>query len=518
MHQALSEKRLQYKPKIPSILADLLNIRCHPKPFKTSPLLHPFFPKTKDTPFYTLELGARAPSLPLKVGVFFSGGPAPGGHNVVAGLFDALREMNPQSELIGFKGGPQGVLADHHQLLTAIEIDSVRNQGGFDLLGTDRTKIETAEQFEACLKVAQTHKLDALIIIGGDDSNTNGALLAEFFQQQGQSISVIGVPKTIDGDLRSPDVEISFGFHTACKTYAESIGNIAKDALSAKKYYHLIKLMGRSASHVTLECALATQPNLALIGEERKSFAEIVKKAVDLILERHQKGKNYGVLLMPEGLLEFVPEIRLLLDEWNALSSDALIESSLSPAALATYRSLPASIREELRKRDPHGNLAISQVETEDLFIQLVKEELQRRQFRGSWHVQTHFLGYEGRSALPTNFDANYAYCLGRLAAVGVRERITGVLAAISALKGPAKNWIPKFIPLTSLMHLEKRKGVEKPVIQKASVDLHSAAYLRFQEKRGEWALQDVYQCPGPIQFFGTADLTDDVPITVYHS
>lgn len=486
MNSPLAEQRLHYQPRIPSLLADLEKIHCIQGALKQRLSLQALFPKTWNGPSYEVELGARRGSQPLKVGAFFSGGPAPGGHNVLTGLFDALQQMDTRSELIGFLGGPAGVLAGHGKRLHQKEIDSVRNQGGFDLLGTDRTKIETAEQLTACLRTVQAHQLDALIIIGGDDSNTNGALLAEFFLREGQPTSILGVPKTIDGDLRSPEVEISFGFHTACKTYAELIGNIARDALSAKKYYHFIKLMGRSASHVTLECALATQPNLALIGEERKTLSEIVKEITDLIVQRYKIGKEYGVILIPEGLLEFVSEF-----------------------------SLPLSVKEALEKRDPHGNISISQVATETLLIQLVEEELKLRKFTAPWRAQSHFLGYEGRSALPTNFDANYAYALGRLAAVGAREKITGALVSLSSLQKTADQWSGSFVPLVDLLHFEKRNGVEKPVIAKTLVSLQSAPYLQFKEKRGAWALEDRYLQPGPIQFFGEVKMTDGGPISI---
>ena len=410
----------------------------------------------------------------LKIGVFFSGGQASGGHNVIAGLFDA------GATLIGFLNGPDGLIKN--KFIEVKEIDSVRNQGGFDFLGSGRTKIETQEQMAASLKAVLHHRLDGLCVIGGDDSNTNAAHLAEYFLEKGCKTKVVGVPKTIDGDLRSDEIEMTFGFDSATKTYSEIIGNIARDALSSKKYYHFIKLMGRSASHITLECALKTQPNLALISEERRSLAQIVSELADLIILRHSKGKEYGVILIPEGLVEFVPEFQEL---------------------------------GEGSEKDPHGNIELSKIKTEELLLDRIKQELERRQFGGKFNALTHFLGYEGRSCMPSNFDADYAYALGKLAYLAVREELTGVICAIQNLREKANHWEMKMVPIVQLMHFELRSGKQKPVIQKFLVDLNSKTFLHFSELRSGWAVEDRYMYPGPIQFFGNSDLTDSRPLSL---
>jgi pyrophosphate--fructose-6-phosphate 1-phosphotransferase len=417
----------------------------------------------------------------LKVGVVLSGGQAAGGHNVICGLFDALKEMNPASVLIGFLGGFSGVVAGQCKSLDQTLINSVRNTGGFDLIGSGRTKIETEEQLAAAAKALKG--FDALVVIGGDDSNTNAAVMADWFLGQGLPIQVIGVPKTIDGDLRSEDIEISFGFDSACKTYSELIGNVARDALSAKKYYHFIRLMGRSASHITLECALATHPNMALISEERKSLNQIVDEITDLIVRRKAAGKEYGVILIPEGLIEFMSDLKL--------------------------ESIPEKIRAQLSlERDAHGNLTVSQIQTEQLLMQLVQQKVK-------CNAQEHFFGYEGRSCFPTNFDANYAYSLGRCAALATREKLTGVICALRFINKSVDYWEPKFVPLIDLMHLETRQGKAKPVIAKALVDIKGAPFLYYSANRKGWEVEDLYLYPGPIQFFGDRELTDSCPISI---
>ncbi len=470
MLSPLHEKRKKYQPKIP----DLLSGEVHFEKVaggKPKEALRNFFPKTFEMPSFILKRG-QGKNRNLKVGVVFSGGPASGGHNVLAGIYDS------GAKVIGFLGGPSGIVENRFKEI--LEIDPFRNQGGFDLLGTGRTKIETEEQFAASLKTCNEHHLDGLIIIGGDDSNTNAAFLAEYFLQKGCKTQVIGVPKTIDGDLRSVDIEISFGFDSASKTYAELIGNIARDALSAKKYYHFIKLMGRSASHITLECALKTQPNLALIGEERRSLSQIVGQITDLIIHRFEAGKSYGVILIPEGLIEFVSEL-----------GDLPVE------------------------RDPHGNIELSKIQTEKILIDLVQKELKKRFFKGKFNVQAHFFGYEGRCCMPSNFDANYGYALGKLALLAVREGLTGVICSIQHLRERAEKWTLKMIPILQLMHMEMRLGKEKPVIKKALVDVNHEKFIKFSHQRRAWEIEDRYLYPGPIQFFGDVELTDSVPLTL---
>ncbi|MBI3508890.1 MAG: diphosphate--fructose-6-phosphate 1-phosphotransferase, partial [Chlamydiia bacterium] len=387
----LSQKRLHYQPRIPDILKYPERIRFVPKHLKpVLKTLQPYFPKTFSQPLHQLEVAPPKQRKPLVMGVLFSGGPAPGGHNVIWGL-SALENIR----LIGFLDGPSGVIENRFREISPQEIASVRNQGGFELIGTGRTKIETSEQMEAVLRHCMAHKLDGLVIIGGDDSNTNAAHLAEYFLTKGSKISVIGVPKTIDGDLRSEEIEISFGFDTACKTYSELIGNLCRDALSAKKYTHFIKLMGRSASHIALECALATQPNLTLIGEEGNSLGEIVQEMVHLIRKRKAAGKEYGVILIPEGLIEFIPEIRSLIGELNRLGRDVKL-LSLSSATL--LQSFPEKIQKQLlMDRDPHGNVQVSKIDTEEMLLSFVKQEIPELS------SQSHFLGYEGRCGFPTN-------------------------------------------------------------------------------------------------------------------
>jgi pyrophosphate--fructose-6-phosphate 1-phosphotransferase len=470
----LQKKRLTYQPVIPSLLKDLNNVHFQPVPGSRPPPgnLRKLFPQTFALPTYQLVQGPGR-GRRVKLGVVFSGGPAAGGHNVVAGIWDG------GAEVIGFLGGPSGIVENRWKEIRDVEL--YRNQGGFDLLGSGRTKIETAEQLASSLKTVQEHALDGLIVIGGDDSNTNAAVLAEYFLEHGCQTRVVGVPKTIDGDLRSEDIELSFGFDSACKTYAELIGNIARDALSVRKYYHFIKLMGRSASHVVLECALATHPNLALIGEEKRGLSEIIGEIADLIAKRQEAGKEYGVILIPEGLIEFVPE----------LSKDANVA------------------------RDPHGNVELSQIETEKLLVDLVGKELQRRSFKGKFNVQTHFFGYEGRSCLPTNFDANYGAALGLLALAAVREGLTGVICAVQKLQKHPSEWELKAVPIVQLMHLETRLGKEKPVIQKAVVDMNSGSFVHFYRFRKSWEIEDHYLCPGPIQFCGEAEETNSTPLSL---
>ncbi len=527
----LQKERLLYRSQIPDILQDPLEVSLEEVPIaKENSAIRELFPKTWAMPLFSLVKGKKCilAKRPLRVGVVFSGGQAPGGHNVICGLFDTLKKIHPESSLIGFQDGPGGILKDRAIEITEELLSSYRNQGGFDLLGSGRGKIEKKEDLELSEKVARSRKLDGLVIIGGDDSNTNAALLAEFFLQKGCETKIIGVPKTIDGDLQNEHVEISFGFDTACKVFSEEIGNIAKDALSAKKYYHFIKLMGRSASHVALECALQTHPNLTLIGEEilekRMKLQEIVDLIADLIVKRSLAKRNYGVILIPEGIIEFIPEMQALIQELNQIAATggdmqtATILSLLSKDPATLFSSLPHSIQEELLLgRDPHGNVLLSQVETEKLFIAMVTEALaKRKDYAGKFQPLSHFFGYEGRSALPSNFDAQYCTALGTLAALLVHLEVTGMMCAIGHVKESVSQWTAKAVPLTSLIHLEMRKGEKKPVIKKALVDLKKKPFLTFQEAREKWKLQDSYHCPGPVQFFGDRKLCDSLSASLY--
>lgn len=460
----LQKKRLKYLPETSPLFKNCVFESCPAK--EPHSALKPLFAHTINQTSFRLVAGASKHKRPRRVGVLFSGGPAAGGHNVLSGLCDHV------DELIGFLNGSSGLIEDKWKKLSLDIVAPYRNQGGFDLIGTGRTKIETAQQMRSAKETCERHQLDGLVIIGGDDSNTNAAVLAEYFLAQNCPTRVVGVPKTIDGDLRSDDIEMSFGFDSATKTYSEMIGNIARDACSARKYYHFIKLMGRSASHVTLECALATQPNLAFIGEEGKTLPEIVQKIASVIRQRAALGKSYGVILIPEGLAEFM-----------SLSGE----------------------------RDPHGNLAVSQIQTEELIISLLKKELQTEKIS----FQGHFLGYEGRSCLPTNFDAKYAYNLGCLAAIALREQLTGVICSVQNLVRGVEEWQFKMVPIVSLMHFEMRKGVQVPVIQKALVDIKDKPFVHFCQKRVLWEVQDEFTYPGPIQFFGGADLSDTPPISL---
>jgi pyrophosphate--fructose-6-phosphate 1-phosphotransferase len=515
----LQKKRLGYKPALPEIFADLNSVVLKEAPDegkKPHPSLNKLFPKTFAAHPFILKKG-EGKKRPLKIGAIFSGGPASGGHNVLAGIFHAIKTIDSSSRLYGFLNGASGIVGNLKRELLEKEIHSVFNQGGFDLIGTGRTKIETEQQLASSLHTCKEGDLDGLVIIGGDDSNTNAAVLAEYFLEKGCKTRVIGVPKTIDGDLRSRDIEISFGFDTACRTYSEIIGNIARDAVSTKKYYHFIKLMGRSASHITLECALQTHPNLAIVGEERKSLTEIVGQIADLVCKRYEAGKEYGVILIPEGLIEFIPELHSLITSLNRPPDPKTALQHLSSEEKALFDRLGEKVQKQLLlDRDPHGNVRISQIDTQGLMLALVEKELKKRpSYKGTFFAQDHFLGYEGRCCFPTNFDANYSYSLGLLAALAVRDGLTGMICAVQNLKALAANWKAKAVPIVQLMHLEMRGGKEKPVIEKTLVDLRGRHFLEFSKKRTSWEIQDDYRYPGPIQFFGDADLTNSCPIII---
>lgn len=473
------------------------------------------------------------------IGVILSGGQAPGGHNVIAGLFDALKKSNPENRLLGFLGGPEGLVEGKYLDLTHQIIDEYRNTGGFDIIGSGRTKLESENQFEKVKSVCEKLKINGIIVIGGDDSNTNAALLAQYFLKNNIDIKVNGVPKTIDGDLKNSMIECSFGFDTAVKVYSELIGNIQKDANSAKKYWHFIKLMGRSASHITLEAALQTHCNYAVISEEiaekNITLDDLVKEILDVIISRANTGKNFGVILIPEGLIEFIPEMKKLITELNIILAEnetyfkslhtfdaqtQFINHHLSKESSFAFSSLPSDIQlQMLDDRDDHGNVSVSKIETEKLLIELCQitlNELKAKgQYSGKFSPQHHFLGYEGRCAAPSHFDANYSYALGYSAFYLLNAGLSGFMSCIKNTHFETEKWIPGGIPLTMLMNMEERKGHLKPVIQKALVKLDGKPFKEFEKRRKDWALNDDYRFPGPIQYFGPEEIKNQPTITL---
>jgi pyrophosphate--fructose-6-phosphate 1-phosphotransferase len=542
---ALQQARYRYQPKFPRVLSQELTKIALSQGASTASIadqaeLKALFKHTYGSPPVQVVTGAEEPnktmSRELNLGVILSGGQAPGGHNVIAGLYDGLKRGNPRSRLYGFLGGPSGLIENKARELTDAVIDAYRNTGGFDMIGSGRTKIETPEQFATSLETAKKLKLDAVLIIGGDDSNTNAALLAEYFLDQSSPIQVIGCPKTIDGDLKNEHVEASFGFDTAVKTYSELIGNIERDANSAKKYWHFIKLMGRSASHIALECALQTHPNVCFISEEvaakKWSLSQVVDQICASVIKRAANQEDFGVVLIPEGLIEFIPEIKhLILELNNTIAAYAVgltslpkvtdhldfLSKKLSSAAQELLRSLPPDIaRELLMDRDPHGNVQVSRIETEKLLIGMVEKRLARLKqqglYKGKFSALGHFFGYEGRAAFPSNFDANYGYSLGLTAFVLIASGLTGYISCIKNLTAPAEEWIPGGVPLTMMMHLEQRHGSQKPVIRKALVDLESPPFKVFAAARDTWACTTSFLVPGGIQYFGPPELCDRPP------
>jgi diphosphate-dependent phosphofructokinase len=541
----LQKARYEYQPVLPSDLAGNIEKLEAVAGEATEALsnqtdLKQLFPKTYGRPSIRFKAGGAAREYEaVKVGVILSGGQAPGGHNVIAGLFDGLQRINSDSKLFGFIGGPSGILNNKVIEITKGFVDQYRNTGGFDIIGSGRTKLETDEQFARCAEVCREHGISAIVVIGGDDSNTNAAILAEYFQKDGSGITVIGVPKTIDGDLKNETIEVSFGFDTATKTYSELIGNIARDANSAKKYWHFIKLMGRSASHICLECALQTRPNLALISEEiearQTTLNDIVEKIVDVIVKRSEQGRNFGVILVPEGLVEFIPEMKILIAELNTLMAEheshfitlrtfedqaEWVNKNLSRDSSYVFSSLPYNIqRQLLMDRDPHGNVQVSRIDTEQLLIEMVSDRLNELKnegkYKGSFSSQHHFFGYEGRCAFPSNFDANYCYALGYNGAVLIREKLTGYISSIQNLSKPAQQWWAGAIPLISMMNMEMRHGKMKPVIRKALVELSGAPFKVFSSRRDEWAIKTSYTFPGAIQYYGPDDVCNRPTISL---
>ena len=532
--------RYQYAPKLPGMLRNGISEISVRNGGATESVadqekIAALFPNTYGKPEIIFEKGQNTSEAKKQVvGVILSGGQAPGGHNVISGLYDALKATNPENVLIGFKGGPSGLLDNDFIVFDDEYINQYRNTGGFDIIGSGRTKLETQEQFAVVVENCKTHGVNALVIIGGDDSNTNAAVLAEYCAAHNTGIQVIGCPKTIDGDLKNEDIECSFGFDTATKTYAEIIGNIERDANSAKKYWHFVKVMGRSASHVALECALQTQPNICLIGEEvaakKMSLASIADYIADSVAERAAKGWNFGVAIIPEGIVEFVPEFSVLIaeinellagakaDAFNALPSweakYAFIEAGLTKASMAVFAILPQNIQQQLfLERDPHGNVQVSLIESEKLFSALVKDNLAARKkegtYNGKFSALHHFLGYEGRCAFPSNFDADYCYSLGYNAFMLIQYGYTGYLSKVSNLSKPAEEWVAGGMPITKMMNIERRHGADKPVIRKALVELEGAPFKFFEAHRAEWAVETCFTYPGAIQYYGPTEVCD---------
>ncbi|WP_282108960.1 diphosphate--fructose-6-phosphate 1-phosphotransferase [Faecalibaculum rodentium] len=536
----LQKARYQYEPKLPGMLrsgVDKIAVK-EGEPTQSvadQETIKSLFPNTYGKNEITFVEGESTASPDKQVvGVILSGGQAPGGHNVICGLYDALKAASPENVLIGFKNGPSGLIDDDFVVFDDEFIDKYRNTGGFDIIGSGRTKLETEEQFKVAADVAKKHGMNAIVIIGGDDSNTNAAVLAEYMAAHDTGVQVIGAPKTIDGDLKNDDIEASFGFDTATKTYAELIGNIERDANSAKKYWHFIKVMGRSASHVALEAALQTQPNICLISEEvaakKMSLSEIADYIADSVEKRAANGDNFGVAIIPEGVVEFVPEFSALIaeinellagtkaDEFNALPTwkekYEFIKNGLTKESFEVFDILPENIQQQLfLERDPHGNVQVSLIESEKLFSALVANKLKERKekgtYKGKFSPLHHFFGYEGRCAFPSNFDADYCYSLGYNAALLIQNGFTGYLSKISNLSKPAAEWVAGGMPITKMMNIERRHGEDKPVIRKALVELDGKPFQFFAENRDNWAVETAYLYPGAIQYYGPEEVCD---------
>ena len=542
----LQKARYGYTPKLPGMLRNGIADICVKEGQETQSVadqekIKALFPNTYGKKEITFEKGKNT-SVAKKqiVGVILSGGQAPGGHNVVCGLYDALKATNKENELYGFKGGPSGLIEDDYIVLTDEYVDQFRNTGGFDIIGSGRTKLETNEQFAIAAEVCKKHGITAIVIIGGDDSNTNAGILAEYFAANNTGVQVIGCPKTIDGDLKNEDIECSFGFDTATKTYSEIIGNISRDCNSAKKYWHFIKVMGRSASHVALECALETQPNICLISEEvaakKMSLSAIADYIADSVEARAAKGMNFGIAVIPEGVVEFVPEFSVLIqeinellagskaDEFNALptweAKYAFIEKGLTKESMEVFAILPQAIQQQLfLERDPHGNVQVSLIESEKLFSALVADKLAARKaagtYKGKFSTLHHFLGYEGRCAFPSNFDSDYCFSLGYNAFMLIQYGYNGYLSKVSNLSAPANEWVAGGMPITKMMNIERRHGEDKPVIKKALVELDGAPFKYFEAHREQWALETCFKYPGAIQYYGPAEVCDITTVTL---
>ena len=538
---ALQKARAEYQPKLPQALKETVKITegAATQSVADQEAIKSMFPNTYGLPIVTFEKGGECVSYPaINVGVILSGGQAPGGHNVIAGLFDGIKKLNADSRLFGFLMGPGGLVDHKYMEITSDIMDAYRNTGGFDIIGSGRTKLEKTEQFDKGLEIIKELDIKALVIIGGDDSNTNACVLAEYYAAKNTGVQVIGCPKTIDGDLKNAYIETSFGFDTACKVYSEVIGNIQRDCNSARKYWHFIKLMGRSASHIALECALQTQPNICIISEEVEkkalSLDNIVTSIAEAVASRAAAGNNFGTVLIPEGLIEFIPAMKSLIAELNDLlavkgEEYATVEAAdkrqyiidqLSKENGEVYASLPAGVARQLTMdRDPHGNVQVSLIETEKLLSEMVGNKLaawkKEGKYIGSFNPQHHFFGYEGRCAAPSNYDADYCYALGYNASQLIAAGKTGYMSSIRNTTAPAAEWIAGGIPITMMMNMERRHGEMKPVIQKALVDLEGAPFKTFAANRETWAKETCYVYPGPIQYFGPTEVCDQTTKTL---
>ena len=529
---ALQIARAAYQPKLPKALQGAVKVKegAATQSVGDQEEIKKLFPNTYGMPIVEFEPATEANTTKMNVGIILSGGQAPGGHNVITGLFDQIKKLNPENRLYGFILGPGGLVDHNYMELTPEIIDNYRNTGGFDMIGSGRTKLEKVDQFEKGLEIIRKLDIKAIVIIGGDDSNTNACVLAEYYAAKNYGVQVIGCPKTIDGDLKNEQIETSFGFDTACKTYSELIGNIERDCNSARKYWHFIKVMGRSASHIALECALQTQPNICLISEEveakKKSLDDIVTYIADVVCQRAADGNNFGTVIIPEGLIEFIPAIKKLIAQLNDvlaqpeaknLGRSEIIDfakSHLSETNLEVFNSLPTNVARQLAlDRDPHGNVQVSLIETEKLLSTMVAQKLERRKkvgkYVGKFSALHHFFGYEGRCAAPSNYDADYCYALGTSAAQLIANGKTGYMAIVKNTTAPADQWIAGGVPITMMMNMEKRNGEMKPVIRKALVELDGAPFKAFVKERDRWARETAYVYPGPIQYWGPTEVCD---------
>ena len=534
----MQKARAAYQPKLPKALQGAVKVKegKATQSVGDQEEIKKLFPNTYGMPVVEFEPATEANTKKMNVGIILSGGQAPGGHNVITGLFDQVKKLNPKNRVFGFILGPGGLVDHNYMELTPELIDEYRNTGGFDMIGSGRTKLEKVEQFEKGLEIIRKLDIKAIVIIGGDDSNTNACVLAEYYAAKNYGVQVIGCPKTIDGDLKNEQIETSFGFDTACKTYSELIGNIERDCNSARKYWHFIKVMGRSASHIALECALQTQPNICLISEEveakKQSLDDIVTYIANVVCKRAEEGNNFGTVIIPEGLIEFIPAIKKLIAQLNDvlaqpevkdLGRSELIDfakSHLSDANLEVFNSLPTNVARQLAlDRDPHGNVQVSLIETEKLLSTMVAQKLERRKkvgkYFGKFSAQHHFFGYEGRCAAPSNYDADYCYALGTSAAQLIANGKTGYMAIVKNTTKPADQWIAGGVPITMMMNMERRNGEMKPVIRKALVELDGAPFKAFAAQRDEWARKTAYVYPGPIQYWGPTEVCDQPTMTL---